>query len=305
MVQQGGLVDGAGVVVQTSCDGQVHSEVGFGNTESTQVGADGLQLGKAGVEHLIPAHIALQCGKDFGVGAGDGDEFQDLVCLCIRKAAVLQQDDLHLGRADLVQLINGPHDLAGLFAEAQHGVEAVQNLAVVDPDLEAAQAEALEDLVDDGGDLRLVQDIQLAVADDVNVRLVEFPEAAPLGTLAPVDLADLEAAEGEGQVVVVQGHVFCQRHGQVKAQGQVAVALGEAVDLLLRLAAALGKQNLGILDDGGIQRGKAVGSVGGAQDLGHFLKTDLLGRQQLHKAGQRPGLDDFHDVYFLSVNKSE
>ena len=146
--------------------------------------------------------------------------------------------------------------------QALHGVEAVEDLPVVDPDLEALQAQAGEGAVDDGGDLRLVDDVQLAVADDVDVRLIELPEAAALGPLAPVDLADLIAAEGEGQLAVVQGHVLGQRHGQVKAQGQVAVALLEAVDLLFRLAAALGQQDLGGLDDGGVQGGEAVEGVG-------------------------------------------
>ena len=100
-------------------------------------------------------------------------------------------------------------------------------------------------LVDDGGNLRLVDDVQLAVADDVDVGLIELAEAAALGALAAVHLADLIAAEGEGQLAVVQRHILGQRYGQVKAQGQVAVALGEAVDLLLGLAAALGQQDLG------------------------------------------------------------
>ena len=74
--------------------------------------------------------------------------------------------------------------------------------------------------------------------------LVELPEPAPLGPLAPVDLADLVPAEGESQVGVVEGHILGQGDGEVKAEGQVAVALGEAVDLLLGLPAALGQQDL-------------------------------------------------------------
>ena len=193
---------------------------------------------------------------------------------------------------------------AALFGQTQHGVEAIQNLAVVDTNLETGQAEAAEHLVNDGGNLSLIQNVQLAVADDVDVGLVELPEAAPLGPLAPVDLGDLEPAEGEGQVVAVERHIFCQRHGQVKAQRQIAVALLEAVDLLLGLAAALGQQDLGILDDGGIQRGKAVGSVGGTQNFGHFLKTDLLGRQQFHEAGQCPGLNNLHFLFFSLKTKT-
>ena len=84
------------------------------------------------------------------------------------------------------------------------------------------------------------------------------------------------------------GNILCQRYGQTESQGQIAVALGEAVDLLLGFAAALGQKDLGILNGGGVQGGKAVGGVGPAEDLHHFFQLDLLVGQQLHKAGQRP-----------------
>ena len=80
--------------------------------------------------------------------------------------------------ADLVQLVHRAHHIAGLLGEAQHGVEAVEDLPVVYPDLEALQAQGGEGAVDDGGDLRLVGDVQLPVPDDVDVRLIELPEAA-------------------------------------------------------------------------------------------------------------------------------
>ena len=212
MVQQGGLVDGAGVVVQTPGDGQVHGEVLRRDAEGGQVPDHGLQLGEALVEGLIPALIGLQSPQDLLVGAGDGDELQNLPGLGLRQAAVLHQDGLHLLGADLVQLVHGPHDVAGLLRQALHGVEAVEDLPVVDPDLEPLEAQSGEGLVDDGGDLRLIDDGQFAVADDVDVCLIELPEAAPLGPLAPVDLADLVPAEGEGQVVVVQCHILGQGH---------------------------------------------------------------------------------------------
>ena len=101
---------------------------------------------------------------------------------------------------------------------------------------------------------------------------------------AAVDLADLEAAEGEGELVVVQGDVLRQRHGQIKAQGEVAVALGEAVDLLFRFAAALSEQDLAGLDDGGIERGEAVAAIGRAQNVHHALHLLLLRGKQLHEA---------------------
>ena len=81
------------------------------------------------------------------------------------------------------------------------------------------------------------------------------------------------------------GDVLRQRHGQVKAQGQVAVALGKAVDLLLGFAAALGKQHLGGLDQRRVQRIKAVQRVGFAQHLHDALHLHLRRGEQLHKAG--------------------
>ena len=105
------------------------------------------------------------------------------------------------------------------------------------------------------------------------------------------------------QMEAVQGDVFCQRDGQIEAQGQIAVALLEAVDLLFSLAAALGKQNLGILDGGGVQGGKTIGGIGAAENIHHGFKTNLLVGQQLHEAGQGPGLDNFHR-YFLSKVKN-
>ena len=294
MIQQKGLVDGAGVVVQPSGDGQVNDEVFFRHSESRQIGSDDLQFAEAGIKSLVPSCVIFQRGKNLRIRPLDGDEGENVVRLLLRQAAVLQQNDLYLVNADLVQLVHGAHDVAGLLRQTHHGVEAVENLPVVDMNLEPGQAEALEYLIDDGGDFRLVENVQLAVANDIDVRLIEFPEPAALRPLAPVDLADLVAAEGESQLVIVQGNVFCQRHRQVEAQSKVAVALGEAVDLFFRLSAALGKQNLGILDHRGVQRCEAVGGVGLAQNLRHAVKFQLLFRQQLHKAGQCPGLDDLH-----------
>ena len=210
---------------------------------------------------------------------------QDLVGLFLRRAALLDQNEVYLVRADLVELVHGAHDVARTRGKAEHGVEAVEDLAVVDADLEPVQTHLREGLVDDRRDLGLVCDVEPAVADDVDVRLIELTEAAALGALAAVDLADLIAAEREGQLAVVQRDVFCQRHSQVKAKGQVAVALLEAVDLLFRLAAALGEQHVGRLDRGRVERRKAVEAVRPAQNLHHGLHLCLRRRQQLHEAG--------------------
>ena len=196
--------------------------------------------------------------------------------------------------ADLVQLVHGAHDLPGLLAHAVHGVEAVEDLAVVDLDLELGQAKLGKGIVNDGGDLGLVEDVQLPVADHVDIRLIEFPEAAPLGPLAPVDLADLVAPEGKGQLAVVGGDVFGQGHGQIKAQCQIAVPLLEAVDLLFGLAAALGQQHLRRFDDRGIQGREAVEGVALPQHAHHPLHLHLIPGGQLHKAGEGPGRDFCH-----------
>ena len=215
----------------------------LGDAEGGQVLHHGGQLLQALVEDLVPATVALQGGQDGGVVPGDGDEVQNLPGGLVRHP-LLQQQGADLVRADLVQLVHGAHDVPGLGLQALHGVEAGEDLPVVHPDAEALQPQGGEGLVDDGGDLRLVGDVQFAVADDVDVALVELPEPAPLGPLPPVDLADLVPAEGEGQLAVVEGHVLGQGDGEVKAEGQVAVPLGEAVDLLLSLPPALGQQDL-------------------------------------------------------------
>ena len=79
VIQQGGLVDGAGVVVQAAGDGQIHREVVLGHAEGGQVLGDGVQLVQTGVEHLVLAAVAFKGGQHLGVGAPDGDELEDLV----------------------------------------------------------------------------------------------------------------------------------------------------------------------------------------------------------------------------------
>ena len=295
MVQQRGLVDGAGVVVQTPGNGEVYGEVLRRNAEVSKVAHHGSELLQARVKGLIAALIALQGGENLLVAAGDGDEPQDLIRLLRGDGEVLHQDGLDFLGADLVQLVHRAHHIGGLLTQPQAGIKAVEDFPVVHPDLEPLQAQRGEGLVDDGGDLRLIDDGELAVADDVDVRLIELPETAPLGPFTPVDLADLVTTEGEGEVVVVQCHVLGQRHRQVKAQAQVAVALLKAVDLLFRLAAGLGQQHVAGLDDGGIQGGEAVEGIGAPEDLHDALHLLLGCRQQFHKAGQRPGGHFCHD----------
>ena len=87
----------------------------------------------------------------------------------------------------------------------------------------------------------------------------------------------------------MEGHILGQGHRQVKAEGEVAVALLEAVDLLFRLAAGLGQQHLAGFDDGGVQGREAIQGIGLAKHLHDALHLLLGRREKLHKAGQRPG----------------
>ena len=83
------------------------------------------ELVKAEVKGFVSAAIALERGKHPGVRAVNGDEREDLVRLRVRQTAVVQQNGLQLLRADLVELIDRAHDIAGLFAQAKHGVETI------------------------------------------------------------------------------------------------------------------------------------------------------------------------------------
>ena len=126
---------------------------------------------------------------------------------------------------------------------------------------------------------------QASVSHNINIRLVELSESSLLCSLTAVNLADLETAERERQLAVVLGNILCQRYGQIESQGQIAVALGEAVDLLFSLAAALGEQHIARFDDGRVERGKAIDAVGRAQHLHKALHLGLRRGKQLHKAG--------------------
>ena len=302
MVQHGGLVDGSGVVIQPTGDGQVHGKVALRHAKGGQVLCDGPQFVQSSVKERVTAPIALQSGKDFSVTALDGDEFQDLIGLVLGEADVLPSEEGgYLLPADLVQLVHGTHDVSGLVCQPQHGVKAIEDLPVIHPDLEAPQAHFGKGLIDDGGDLRLVGDVQFAIANNVDVRLIELPESAPLGPLSPIDLANLEAAEGKGELAIVLGYILGQGNGQVKAEGQIRVPLHKAVDLFFCLSSSLGQQHLARLDEWGIQGGEAIERVSFAQNGRHPLKLGLLRRQQLHKAGQGAGLYFAHGIKILSL----
>ena len=117
---------------------------------------------------------------------------------------------------------------------------------------------------------------------------------------APLDTPVIEDA----QILLAKGGGETEKQIYRFTKGDSDLALRFDLTVPLAKYVALHCNDLGILDDRGIQRGEAVGGIGGAQDLHHLFKADLLVGKQLHKAGQCPGLDDFHCFDFLSEKNS-
>ena len=109
--------------------------------------------------------------------------------------------------------------------------------------MELSQSQRGERAVDDGRNLGVIDDRQHAVADDVDVGLIELAETPALCAFAPIDFANLVPPEREGQFMTVQGDVFRKRYRQVEAERQVGVALLETVNLLFGLPAAFREQD--------------------------------------------------------------
>ncbi len=287
------FIHSACVIIQAPGNGQIHGKVVLGHAEGAHIPHHGGQLLDALVQQGILAPQPFQSGH--GVGGFQG--VQQGAGGFRGHGAILCEDLDHFFPADLFQLVHRPHHVGGLVPQTEQRKQPAQYLAVVHPDLETPEPQGGEGLVDHRGDLRLVGNVQFAIADDVDVCLVEFPVTAPLGPLAPVDFADLVPAERERQVAVVQGHVFGQGHGQIKPQGKVGIPFGEPVDLLFRFAAAFCQQHLRRLDQRGIQGREAIELVSAGQDLLHPVEQDLLGRQQFHETGKGAG---FHFAHTFS-----
>ena len=125
MVEQRRLVHRAGVVVEAARDGQVDREVLLRHAERAEVLGDGRQLVEALVKHLVAAAVLFKRSEHLFVRALDADEGEDLIRLFALDGVVVDQDRAHEVRADLFDLVDGAHDIAGLVGKAQHRVEAV------------------------------------------------------------------------------------------------------------------------------------------------------------------------------------
>ena len=243
MVKHGGLIDRAGVVVQATRNRQVNPEMGSGHAEIGHAARDRAQLGNALVKRRISAAVVLKRLQNALGAAFQRNKPQDFIGVFLGNA-LIQQYFAHGVRADFIDFVNRAHHIGGAVSQPEHFKKAVQNLPVIDTDLKTGQPQLGEGSVNNRRDFGLVDDIECAVPDDINIRLIKFAEAPALGTLAAVHLADLEAAEGEGQRTIVERDVFCQRYGQVEAHREIAVALLEAVNLFFSFAAALSEQHL-------------------------------------------------------------
>ena len=125
MVKKCRLIDGASVIVQTARDGEVNGEILFRYAERAEQLRHGRKFVQTLVEDLVSAPVLLQRGQNLAVCAANGDEGQDFIGLRLFHAAVFDQQNADFLRADLVQLINGAHDITGPFGQTQHGVETV------------------------------------------------------------------------------------------------------------------------------------------------------------------------------------
>ena len=290
MADQHSLVDGAGVVVQAAGDRQVSHELA--GSAAHGLGDDLLELGQALVEQLVLDAEGADLLHEGGVLGADARQLQRGVCLLLRGAHVLDEVRRHGLGADLLELV----DLAqhgGGVVEADAAVEALGELAVVDPQHELRDGQLREGVDDHQGHLDVVAERQCAVADDVDVRLRELAGAALLGALAAPDLLDLVAAEREVQVPGVVHDVAGERHGEVEVQRQLALLgtavlvllqTGDAVDLLVDLA--LAQQLIHGLHSAGLDRGEPVQLEGLPQRVEHVQLHEPLLREPLGEAGE-------------------
>jgi hypothetical protein len=168
----------------------------------------------------------------------------------------------------LVQLVHsradGPDQILRNTRSLEH---AVQDLPVVHLDSVRLPAQALEHIVDNLEDLG-VGNHGVVGTRDIEIALVEFPHAALChgGLVTAVDLCDLVALEVLH--AGVHGEVAGQRDCQVVAQrAQLTTLVLQVVDEL-RVLSIFAAENLLELEDGRVERRRAVA----LEDSSHLLE---------------------------------
>ena len=239
-----GLVDGAGVIVESTGDLQVRDH---------GAGADGGGLVDdhgQGIESLTGQLIGLgilgdavrlaqrvELGSQLGtIGGGKLGQFEAGARLGLGRTAGFGKQSGHLVGADLVELVDLAQHTFDV-RQTESTVEAFGQLAVVG--MHGGLGQAVCAQLFQGGNhdqrqLHLIVVRQVARTNHVDVGLHELAEAALLRTLTAPDLLNLPTLEREGQRTRVLDHIPAQRNGQIEMQTQTVLnrSVGFVTDLL-------------------------------------------------------------------------
>jgi hypothetical protein len=292
LVQQERLVHRPGVVIEPAADRQVHPQPAVRNPGRPEHPDHLPQVRHSLTRLVVVGEPAVELVQDVGVRPGRLGQGDDLGGLLRAHAGLPTHllDDLL--RPDLAQLVQRPQQGRRLPLQPELGEKAIQDPAVVDPDLEPVEAEGDEQVVDDERDLD-VGGVRQG-ADGVEVALHELAEPAGLRALAPPDGPEVIPLERQAQFGEVLRHEPGERDREVEPQRDVPVAgVLESVELLvdLRSGLDLGQQHLGQLDGRGVDGGEAVGAVDLAGGLHEPLAGDHEGRRVVAEALEDAGLD--------------
>ena len=209
-----------------------------------------------------------------------------------RLAGQLGQLGPHLLRPDLAQLVDDAQDRQVAFGQARGRPGSRLNSSRWDTWMRKRGTPRARKLsCDDHQDLEVRRGG--VRADDVEVDLDELAVAPALGVLPAPDLGHVVALEGQVQLVDVGGHEAGEGDGEVEAQGHVPLAVvPEAVDLLVRLPAALAQQDLRVLQGRGVDGHEAEAPENAGKLLLHRQAAHLRLRQGIAEAAQGLGIDD-------------
>ena len=305
---QRGLVNHAGVVIQTARNRQVQRIARFRHAQRAQLLQDAAQFIATFHEQRGTGTQRVEFGQRIvmTIRAHPRKCHQLVDCIGLQFETLARERGAYSLFTALVQLVQFAQHRELLVTLDAHAFEiAAQQLAMVELDGEIADRQPFKHRRDDRRDLRIEARRQAVLADHIDVALVELAETAALGALATVDALHLVAPEREREVVLVLGHVSRQRHGQVEAQGQLRHAVRRTllkragglheIHLALGFAAGLGQQHVRQLHHRRFHRQKAEALESLANRVQHPLEGDLVTGQELHDTGRRAWLDQESD----------